>query len=97
MTMSTTELERALRHLRLSGMSATLQARALQVANHQMDFLEAFSWLVRACSSAASDSRGSPSARTSKASTGAITRESRSATSSISPRSSSSTPAKTPC
>lgn len=47
MTMSTTELERALRHLRLSGMSATLQARALQVANHQMDFLEAFSWLVQ--------------------------------------------------
>ncbi len=47
MTMSTTELERALRRLRLSGMSATLQARALQVASHEMDFLEAFSWLVQ--------------------------------------------------
>jgi DNA replication protein DnaC len=47
MPMSITELERALRSLRLSGMSATLQARALQVANHQMDFLEAFAWLVQ--------------------------------------------------
>ena len=32
--MSITELERALRALRLSGMIATLQARALQVAHH---------------------------------------------------------------
>jgi DNA replication protein DnaC len=47
MPMSIAELERALRCLRLSGMSATLQARALQVANHEMDFLEAFSWLVQ--------------------------------------------------
>ena len=47
MTMSITELEQALRALRLSGMSATMQARALQVAQHQMDFLEAFSWLVQ--------------------------------------------------
>ena len=47
MPMSTTELERALRSLRLSGMTATLEARALQVANHEMDFLEAFSWLVQ--------------------------------------------------
>jgi len=47
MPMSIAELERALRSLRLSGMSATLQARALQVANHEMDFLEAFSWLVQ--------------------------------------------------
>jgi DNA replication protein DnaC len=47
MTMSITELERALRALRLSGMTATLQARALQVANHQMDFLEAFASLVQ--------------------------------------------------
>jgi DNA replication protein DnaC len=45
--MSITELERALRSLRLSGMNATLQARALQVSSHEMDFLEAFSWLVQ--------------------------------------------------
>jgi DNA replication protein DnaC len=45
--MSVAELERALRGLRLSGMIATLQARALQVASHEMDFLEAFSWLVQ--------------------------------------------------
>lgn len=47
MAMSITELERSLRALRLSGMSATLQARALAVANHEMDFLEGFSWLVQ--------------------------------------------------
>lgn len=47
MAMSAAELERALRALRLSGMSATLQARALAVASHQMDFIEAFSWLVQ--------------------------------------------------
>lgn len=47
MPMSLTELERALRSLRLSGMTATLEARALQVASHQMDFIEAFSWLVQ--------------------------------------------------
>lgn len=47
MTMSLTELEQALRGLRLSGMSATLQARALQVSTHEMDFLEAVSWLVQ--------------------------------------------------
>jgi DNA replication protein DnaC len=45
--MSITELERALRALRLSGMSATLQARALAVSTHEMDFVEAFSWLVQ--------------------------------------------------
>jgi DNA replication protein DnaC len=45
--MSIPELERALRSLRLSGMTATLQARALQVASHEMDFIEAFSWLVQ--------------------------------------------------
>jgi DNA replication protein DnaC len=28
-------------------MNATLQARALQVASHEMDFVEAFSWLVQ--------------------------------------------------
>ena len=47
MTMSLTELERSLRALRLSGMGATLQARALAVASHEMDFIEAFSWLVQ--------------------------------------------------
>jgi len=47
MPMSIPELERALRSLRLSGMTATLEARALQVASHEMDFLEAFSWLVQ--------------------------------------------------
>jgi hypothetical protein len=36
MAMSITELERALRGLRLSGMGTTLQARALQVASHEM-------------------------------------------------------------
>jgi DNA replication protein DnaC len=45
--MSITELERALRSLRLSGMSATLEARALQVGSHDMDFIEAFSWLIQ--------------------------------------------------
>ena len=47
MSMSIPELERALRALRLSGMIATLQARAQQVAQHEMDFIEAFSWLVQ--------------------------------------------------
>jgi DNA replication protein DnaC len=47
MAMSLIELERSLRALRLSGMSATLQARALAVASHEMDFIEAFSWLVQ--------------------------------------------------
>jgi len=47
MAMSITELERSLTALRLSGMSATLQARALAVSSHEMDFIEAFSWLVQ--------------------------------------------------
>lgn len=47
MTMSMNELERALRSLRLSGMTATLPARALQVAQQQMDFVEAFSAIVQ--------------------------------------------------
>src|SRR5665213_3795973 len=47
MTMSMTELERSLRALRLSGMTHTLPARALQVAQQQMDFIEAFSSLVQ--------------------------------------------------
>src|ERR1700722_8395258 len=47
MAMSLLELEKALRGLRLSGMVDTLEARALQVAQHQCDFLEAFSNLVQ--------------------------------------------------
>lgn len=47
MSMSIPELERALRALRLSGMITTLQARAQQVAHQQMDFIEAFAWLVQ--------------------------------------------------
>ncbi len=47
MSMSMPELQRALRALRLSGMIATLEARAMQVQSHQMNFLEAFSWLVQ--------------------------------------------------
>jgi DNA replication protein DnaC len=45
--MSPVELERSLRGLRLSGMIPTLETRALQVASHEMTFLEAFSWLVQ--------------------------------------------------
>jgi DNA replication protein DnaC len=45
--MSTVELERALRALRLSGMVPTLPTRALQVAQQQMDFIEGFSALVQ--------------------------------------------------
>jgi len=45
--MSMPELQRALRALRLSGMITTLEARAMQVQSHQMNFLEAFSWLVQ--------------------------------------------------
>ena len=47
MTMTITELEQSLRVLRLSGMTATLETRALQVAQQQMDFIEAFSALVQ--------------------------------------------------
>jgi DNA replication protein DnaC len=47
MTMTIPELERALRSLRLSGMITTLTARAQQVAQHEMNFMEAFSWLVQ--------------------------------------------------
>lgn len=47
MSMSLPELERALRALRLSGMIAPLQARAMAVAHHEMDFLEAFACLVQ--------------------------------------------------
>jgi DNA replication protein DnaC len=41
------ELQKSLRGLRLSGMSATLEARAMQVAARELDFLEALSWLVQ--------------------------------------------------
>lgn len=47
MSMTMPELQRALRALRLSGMMATLETRAMQVQSHQMNFLEAFSWLVQ--------------------------------------------------
>jgi DNA replication protein DnaC len=47
MPMSMNELEKALRGLRLSGMIGTLQTRALQVGSHEMDFIEAFSWMVQ--------------------------------------------------
>lgn len=47
MGMTIPELQRALRALRLSGMIGTLEARAMQVAQQQMSFLEAFAWLVQ--------------------------------------------------
>jgi len=47
MTMSMLELERALRGLRLSGMTATLEVRALQVAQHELNFIDAFAHLVQ--------------------------------------------------
>ena len=47
MTMSITELEHNLKSLRQSGMVDTLQARALQVSSHEMDFTEALSRLVQ--------------------------------------------------
>jgi len=42
-----TELERALRSPRLSGMIAPLQARSLAVAHHEMNFLEASAALTQ--------------------------------------------------
>jgi DNA replication protein DnaC len=45
--MSVTELERALKDLRLSGMAATMQARAMAVDTQTMNFVEGFSWLVQ--------------------------------------------------
>jgi len=45
--MTLTELEKALKGLLLSGMVATLEARALQVASHEMDFIEGVGWLVQ--------------------------------------------------
>lgn len=47
MSMSMIELQRALKSLRLSGMIAPLEVRALAVASHEMDFIEAFSCLVQ--------------------------------------------------
>jgi len=47
MPMTMMELQKSLRGLRLSGMSATLEARALQVAGRELNFLEAMSWLVQ--------------------------------------------------
>ena len=47
MPMSMMELQKSLRGLRLSGMSGTLEARALQVAARELDFMEAMSWLVQ--------------------------------------------------
>lgn len=47
MPMSMTEIERALRQLRLSGMRATLDARALQATQGEMPFLDAFSALLQ--------------------------------------------------
>src|SRR5208283_3711353 len=38
---------KSLKNLRLSGMVATLEARALQVASHEMDFIEGVGWLVQ--------------------------------------------------
>jgi len=45
--MTLNEIGKALKDLRLSGMLATIEARALQVASHEMDFVEAFGWLVQ--------------------------------------------------
>jgi DNA replication protein DnaC len=47
MAMSLTELTGALKSLRLSGMVETIEARALQVANSQFDFVEGIGWLVQ--------------------------------------------------
>lgn len=47
MTMTTLELDRALKGLRLSGMTATLEVRALQVSQHELTFIDAFGLLVQ--------------------------------------------------
>jgi DNA replication protein DnaC len=47
MSMTLNEIGKALKDLRLSGMLATIEARALQVASHEMDFVEALGWLVQ--------------------------------------------------
>lgn len=47
MPMLRTEMERALRQLRLSGMQATLETRALEVDQREITFIEGFSLLVQ--------------------------------------------------
>lgn len=47
MSMSMTEIERALRALRLSGISATLQTRVVQAQACQQPFLETFSLILQ--------------------------------------------------
>lgn len=47
MSLTIPQLEQALRALRLSGMIAPLQARAMAVSRHEMDFIEAFGCLVQ--------------------------------------------------
>ena len=47
MTMSKTEIERALRELRLSGIAATLETRILQAQAKGQPFLETFCLLLQ--------------------------------------------------
>lgn len=47
MTMSMVEIERSLRMLRLSGIRATLETRALQANQGEVSFLDAFSMLLQ--------------------------------------------------
>lgn len=47
MPMNTTELNLALKRLRLSGIQATLEARALQVAQGDLTFLDGFTSLIQ--------------------------------------------------
>jgi hypothetical protein len=47
MTMSKTEIERALRELRLSGITATLETRILQAQANGQPFLETFCLLLQ--------------------------------------------------
>ena len=47
MPMSSQELDRSMRTLRLSGMVASLSARALQVDSNEVSFMDAFTMLVQ--------------------------------------------------
>ena len=47
MTMNKTEMERALRELRLSGITATLETRILQAQANGQPFLETFCLLLQ--------------------------------------------------
>jgi len=47
MPMSRTEMERALRQLRLSGMGSTLETRALEVNQGEITFIEGFTLLIQ--------------------------------------------------